>query len=340
MAALVERVQRVDIRAYEAATPDTIVTELQPQASTLVGAALALVGEVLVACQRESEGQPPAPQPPIAGLRFEQAIDRALSDAGNSALLIGDIAFMAKLELRQRHDRVGALNKIQSTLSVLGECDSALRRIRKALGAIDIAIASHHHTPKRIDFQSELAISLQVRSAYAKFRRRMLSTDASTGADLTAKLRGAGTNIAVMVGWAVYPDLRIRDRLQLRELQRRILAWLLPQHRVDLRAGMRLWQDLLAFVEMLPQVNRRQELLEHDAALFASLGEPLSALLPEGEVHELLRARLRLLAGLDDSLDRLVADPESRAGEITERLKLLAASLQQSPSGKGDGHGW
>jgi len=116
----------------------------------------------------------------------------------------------------------------------------------------------------------------------------------------------------MLVGWEVYPSLRVRDRLHLRELQRRILDWLRSAN--DPAMGLRVWQDLEAFIRMLSQINRRQELIEHDtqvvAAVSASIATCSEPALPEATIELLAR-----LEGLDDDLDALLASPERSSPE-------------------------
>jgi hypothetical protein len=134
----------------------------------------------------------------------------------------------------------------------------------------------------------------------------------------------------MLVGWDVYPQLRVRDRLQLRDLQRRVLDWLRSDR--DATAGRRLWEDLVGFVRMLAQVSRRQELVEHDAKVVHDARERL-AVGSHGVVPDDLLAALTSLTGLDDDVDMLLASPEkARAGAWSPHLERLAQQLR-SPGG-------
>lgn len=153
---------------------------------------------------------------------------------------------------------------------LLSACDSSLRRLRKALNAVDVIIASASSVPPLLDFSSELQTSLAVRRALAKFRARLGSDGPPTSESLRGRLRSIGTQIAILVGWDVHPELRVRDRLVMRGLQLRILAWLRGEGDASNPMGLRLWQGFVACVEMFSLVNRRQELVAHDVGVLGA----------------------------------------------------------------------
>jgi hypothetical protein len=233
-------------------------------------------------------------------------MDAAVEERARAAISdVADIAFCAQLELSQRRQRLKEVAHSRDPIALLGDCDSALRRLYKALCAIDIALARATLTEPSLDFTSELQRSLRVRRYYARFSAQVLSGAEPTPSTLLARLRATGTAIAVLVGHEVYSELRVRDRLQLRSLQRRILGWLSPGPRADATAaGLQLWSDVKAFVGMLRGVNGRQELAEHDAKV---VREALA--LAAGGAREFpleLRRSLEALAGLDPAIDRLL----------------------------------
>lgn len=301
MRSLVDELEAIDIRAYEGLELDDQVRRIHPVATSLLLRGGGLVAHVLASCD------PVASREAREELPFELAMDAAVEERERAAVLdVADIAFCAHLELQQRKQRLIEVGGSHDPITLLAECDSALRRLYKALCAIDIALARATLTEPVLDFTPELKRSLRVRRYYARFASQILGGAEPTKGTLVARLRGAGTAIAVLVGQQVYAELRVGDRLQLRSLQRRILEWLRPradENGTDL--GLELWSDLKAFVGMLQRVNRRQELTEHDtkvvqdAAAFASGGGR--------EFPSELRVRLEALAGLDLAVDRLLS---------------------------------
>jgi hypothetical protein len=337
LAEVVARVQRVDLRRFEMLDAESALLELRPIAQRLLGDAQELVSSILSRCEELRAGQQGGANLHDPFLGFERALDAAVESvesSGGSVQSVEDVAFLVQLELRQRAERLARIGAGATVLVVIGEHDSVLRRIHKGLGAIDCAIAKAAAIAPRLDFSSQLSDSLLVRDCYAKFRARVLS-DGTTPApsELYARMRAAGTSIAVLVGWSAYPLLRVRDRLQLRELQQRILAWLRPERRDDHTAGLRLWQDLIAFVDMLNQVSRRQELVEHDAALVRELLARLRG--ATGPVDEATLGAARRLHGLDDALDlALFGEGPLDARALEALLTHVAARLGVAPAGE------
>ncbi len=322
MQQLVLRGKSIDIRAYEIAGIDQIADELQPATLSLLRDGKALLGSILDDCQQVDPADwipDQAPSPMWSSLLpFERAIDATMTKLG-SHQVVDEIAFIAQLELRQREERLERLRPGQGTAALLSECDSSLRRIRKAMNAVDAAIAKVAAVPPLLDFTSELQTSLAVRRAYAKFRVRVMAGGDPTPEVLRARFRGAGTQIAKLVGWDIYPELRVQDRLLLRDLQQRMLDWL--RAGTDTAAGIRLWQDLAACVEMFWLVNRRQELVEHDAAILRAVVDRLDApSLSEEAAHA-----LRELEGLDRELDEVLASASFEPGAVRPIVQRLAA---------------
>jgi hypothetical protein len=210
-----------------------------------------------------------------------------------------------------------------------------LRRIKKGVGAADAAIAAAEGVERTIDFSSELQTSLKVRRAYARLRVE-LEKHAQT-MPLRNRFRAVGTQLAIFVGWDVYMDLRVHDRLVLREVQERILSWLREDssHKASAAEGGRLWQDLVGCSHMLTQVNRRQELVEHDRALLSRLVRVVEAQRPLDPVDSSAAQWLRDLEGLDPELDRLVqASDVPLAGGLRPCLRRLAILFDVPHSGR------
>lgn len=331
IAALATRVEAVDIRRFESYPPEILVSELAPLVRTLLAEAHVVVADVVETCEREAgapaadEGNAPGPYAP-----FEAALDTAVERRKEwSVAAVGDIGFLAGLELRQRLERLERLSGLVPRGShhvLVGECDSALRRIRKALMTIDRALSQAGVTEARLDFASELEVSLDVRRTYAKLRRRVQAIGPPEGDTFYVQLRAIGTALATVVGWKGYSNLRVRDRMQMRELQRRLLDWFRTER--DPTEGRRLWQDLDYFVQMLADVNRRQELEEHDARVVEQAWPVVAT--TDGALPSSTMTALASLEGLDEEIDRLLAS-ESRDRALAWRAPL--GRLRSGPSG-------
>ena len=144
IATVAKRVESVDIRRFESHPVDLLVSELAPVVAELLREAHGLVAEILDACEHAvetSRAAPltpiPEPGPPLPYVSFELVIDAAVEGRKSWSLeAVGDIAFLAGLELRQRMDRLERLTALRNDAALIGECDSALRRIRKALTSL------------------------------------------------------------------------------------------------------------------------------------------------------------------------------------------------------------
>ena len=332
------RTNVVDLRAFERAPLELIVTDLQPATLLLLSDARTVLVAVSDWCSRASA--PPIGPDDDPGrvaasyLPFEREVDAAVAAMGTSYRAVEEISFIAQLELRQRQERLERARAAQGPSSLLGECDSSLRRIRKALAALDAAIAKAEDTRPLLDFTSELQASLAVRRAYARFRCNVLGDGVPTPDSLRTRFRGAGTQMAMLIGRPVYRELRVRDRLLLRELQSRVLDWLRQGETAEIAAGTRLWQDLVSCVEMLSLVSRRQELVEHDAVLIERLLKELPAAPSvEEEVPNHAWTAVSALEGLDWELDEALAERTANRGELVSMLLRLGpqARPQTSP---------
>lgn len=306
--ALASRSFDVDLRPFERAPFGDVCEQLVPIATELLDAVIETAQSIVASVAPAQTGQDDdldlfgeaAPAPPDA--------------LPNTA---GDLAFLGCLELRQCKERLERAKRSEKVAAVLIECDTGLRRARKVLRALDQALARATFEAPRIAVQSELETSLAVRRAYAKFATRLLGSGDPTPTTLHAHLRRAGTSIAMLIGWDVYPAFRVRDRLGLRELQGRLLAWL-REGGADADGGMHLWQDLVSFVRLLGEVNRRQELVEHDRLLLTLLVEHLRT----GDTPDTTLASFaERLRGLDQELDQLFE------GRDPERLRAAVQAL-------------
>lgn len=172
-----------------------------------------------------------------------------------------------------------------------------------------------------------------MRRQYRKLWSCAAEAGAVDAANVRASLRRAGTRIAMLTGSEIYNQLREDDRFRIRELQERILDWLRDGDEHDARGGVlavQLWQDFALFVEMLRQVNLREELIEHDRKVMRAAAEELRRG-GESEVNavcDMLNSPIGVV-GLDDSLDDLLRRGPSAAALLRE-LSRVRGSLQDA----------
>lgn len=226
-----------------------------------------------------------------------------------------DLAFIMRMELM--HKQRGLENALsRPRIHLLAECETCQRRLTEGLSALDTCLTGSSQPPSMRGIEA----SLVARQAYAKFRTQVavLPRVEADQESLRRGLRAAGTLIAILVGSDAYPQFRIADRHHVSLLQRRILAFLAEPTSVN--AGIDLYQDFKAFVELLALINRRQDLRQHDLVHMRGwlseideepdrIDEPLTRL-------ERYRSHLY---GLDSELDRVF-----EGHTIVDRVSLVA----------------
>lgn len=315
--ALLQRVRSSDVRRFESLSNGELLECFVPSVGELVDAMRSLAREIALACDQgidsfgtpENDGDEPRPTGQFVALTTEML--EALPTRGVSDI-VGDVAVLVQIELRQRSDRLGRLPA--DRLTILSECDSALHRVHIGGLALLRAFAGGELD----ELEPDLDEAICVRRAYGELRHGIGKLDEAP-LDLRTRLRRAGTSLAVLVGRSAYPLLRVRDRFQLSQLQHRILAWLRANGGFDISVGEQLWKDLLIFLEMLREINRRQVLRAHDARTVTALRAR------EGiALRPVDRERLATLLGLDEALDEWIRGED---GSL-ERLDLILGRLQ------------
>jgi hypothetical protein len=221
---------------------------------------------------------------------------------------------MSAHELRRKQGELKAVAESNDTWRMVGEYGSVLRKVQKACAAVEAAICELRGRPPTLDYATELHRSLEVRRSYARLRDEILGEGEPAAKEIPQRLRHVALAIAKLIGRDVYPELRVSDRLQFRELQRKLLGWLADRS-ADPAAGLRLWQDCAGFVTLLRQVSNRQDLLQHDQYLVGELLAQLAGLNPESGMSAELLETAHPLHGFEPEVDRLLkkgADGTSR----------------------------
>ena len=330
----------IDIRSYELASVPRLLTELRPPTLKLLAEGRSLVSSLLDTCEVMQRPYPMVRSlPPVqisqgGDRRFERAVDAVVASNFVSFEAIEQMTFMAQLELRQRAERLEQLMPDCEAAMLLSECDSSLRRLRKSLNAVGLTIARVLGVPPLAEYRSELDTSLAVRRALAGFRTRVTKGGEPAANKLRERFSYIANQIEILVGWDIYAGMRVRDRLLLRGLQQRLLAWLNTRNPTP-ESGVRLWQDIAGCVEMFAMVNRRQELVEHDKAFLTQYVAALSAQAPDALIDADAWRQLRAIEGLDVELDALLKRPPAQVHVVLALLAPLAsepAVPEEAPS--------
>jgi hypothetical protein len=254
----------------------------------------------------------------------------ALISTQMAAQELGDLAFVARGDLR------ATISDLESSLAgadpwlVAAAADRSLRRLRKGLISVESSLYEFDGSsaPRREWY--DLETSLEVRRLYGDLRRGVLRLGQSAGAVLENDLHAFARRLVGLHRESIYPLLRIDDRREIQRLAQRILN---PDARRTPLDSQRLWQDVVGFVELLAQVSHREELRAYDHALLSQAHQELS----EGQgdrdflSSETLQA-LKTLRGLDDELDDLL-----QAGRRATESRWRACLERLLPAGRSAG---
>lgn len=248
----------------------------------------------------------------------------AWSPGATKAPSVADVCFAGLYELR-RADRqlASARTLVEQVIAI----EIVLRKLRRAIravleaardvGGVDVLGGIHQGLHRVADVESGLA----VRRLYADFRAALRAPTAETPEAILEAMRYAAGALATMLASPAYPDVRAADRSLFRVLRERVLRWA-REDRAP-RSGRAILSDVVSSGELLRAINQRPELRAHDQAIvrsFASLDLDTWLL------------RLDALRGLDDTVDRLVAQSAvtlERAArgilavDLVERLRLV-----------------
>lgn len=234
---------------------------------------------------------------------------------------VSDIATLAAIPLQERR---GLLAHVQPCdhWSFLESCERAVRGVLKSACAVEAALARQGGLPAQPAGEGDLDIALRIRRRYAALRRAI--TRSSPDADVATRLSGARASIAVLLQSEEYGSMRMGDRRELRMLQFRIQSWLSSEHPSS-ASGDRLWEEVTAVANLLNAINRRCELMIHDAAALTALFEAVRA---HADLP-LMREQAAPLAGLDPDLDALLESEPAGAEEWARWERAITSLLNE-----------
>lgn len=236
------------------------------------------------------------------------SIAERLTDSEEETATSGviELAPFVRVELSAKLERVTSLGQELEPWEIGAELASARRRVIRSLTALELSAADECGDHPQHTNADDLDASIRTRKTLAFFRRRIEGLGEPNNDALESVVRTAGIEVARMVCSETFADLRVRDRVQARRLQQRIMSWLRGGSRdqrwiVD---GRRLLEDVAAFAALGAAVSQREELVQHDLGLIRAA---LSEMARGGPVPPIWHHRLRALEGRSDELDVLLA---------------------------------
>lgn len=260
---------------------------------------------------------------------FDDGAMMPSSPSGLSTQDVADLAFVSRTEIVEIHESLLGAKERRNTWKIASEADRAVARATRSLVSLEAALRELLGMEVKERRWFDLGDALEIRRQYVRLWLEVVRAGNPSGPAAAATLKRFSDLIAILRREKIYPFLRIDDRLELRQLQKRIFAQLEDRGPDAGQAATRLWQDLSGFIHLLMQVSRREELREHDRLVVGRvyrevidadrLPTPLSA-----ENHE----NLLDLASLDPDLDRLLLDPKpARALDYKAPIARLRAQF-------------
>lgn len=242
-----------------------------------------------------------------------------------------DLVWVARWEMKERVENIQRAKAQSDRCLLLFESDEALRGLFKSVTAVGVGICQQENlTPQSCisnEAKDSLDLSIKTRRAYTIFQRNVLHLRDET--DVYKNLRKVSTAIAILRGKNVFDQLRFFDRALLKSLQSKTIEWLGKADRDPLTGAM-LWQDAVGFAELLGEINKRSELVEHDLSLlqncYTILTSLVVSLIPEETVSQ-----LQTVFGRHPELDQLLESKENRSVKEWQRAIELAMAQISTP---------
>ena len=327
---LIEKTQGVAFIVPEDTGHFSIDDDMVRQVRALMTKTVELMRELTDFYDAESASHGEEDDSRTAGGDFLKEIGAQISSE-LAAREVSSLAFVARGQLMELQEALGSALEHKKVWAVAAHADAGLRHAGKALIATESAICEYEGLPARDRRWVDLKDSLETRRLYGQFRRAILRLGDPDREELTAQLRNAATRIAILRNLEFYPFLRIEDRLTIRQLQKRIVAWLRGACDSGEEAGQRLWQDLVAFARLLIKVNDREELREHDRQVAAAVRRMLfNSKRPAKRLGESQLKELERLVGRDEELDHVILNAgEHSVDDLRAPLERICNELQR-----------
>ncbi|MEM8961665.1 MAG: hypothetical protein AAGD38_09315 [Acidobacteriota bacterium] len=252
---------------------------------------------------------------------------------------VADVAFVSRNQLVEAQEALGRSNTQRSLWKIASHIDTSLRRAGKGMIAVESAMREFEGMPPIKRLWEHLDDSLEIRRTYGLFRRAILRGGDPAGTDLRAQLTNAAKRIATLRDMRIYPYLRIDDRLQIRQLQKRILRWMADTDGAGdhEEGGRRLWADLVGFSRLLTQINNREVLREHDRRVITEIVHTLYQRRPAPRsMPPQVLASLEPLLGRDEELDLLLMRAHDHGPDDWRGpLLRIQRELEKTPAAAG-----
>lgn len=246
---------------------------------------------------------------------------------------LADLCFIAGAESRASLKELEPLDDESGPWVVIVALEGAQTRLSRSLCAVEARLArisGLRSQTRHVDLGRQ---SLRARKLAARLRQRLSSVVRHGECDIEKRVRSLGTSLAWLLGHDHFSDLRASNRFLVRELHERTVGWL--RNTDSTEDGERLCCDAEAFIDLLPLINRRPEVVQHDFKIVLGALELLADADPHATLPSAMVAPLRKITGRDEPLDRMLAEG-APSGQVSSRLLELHALLERDGATSGD----
>lgn len=241
-----------------------------------------------------------------------------------------DVFRVARAELLERLRRIEEICESDDELMLISAAMAALGTVRRVTIVVENALAVCEGLTAALSCMDDAERALALRRLFVELGHKLNVHQPPDPESVGQRLRATASVIADLFGNNIYAELRASDRIQLHRLQEKLLGWLGGADDFDPEPALALWGDLATFVELLGQINSRQELIEHDRSVLRDATRELFSgdAAPE-VIPDRLAEMLATLEGRDVEIDRLlrvpVLDPSKWRAPL-ERLSHVLGS--------------
>lgn len=243
---------------------------------------------------------------------------------------VADLAFVCRSELRELTKGFEAAVEDGSLWKIAAAHDAVVSRAVRALIPIETTLREYGGLPSLLRQWFDLDDALEIRRQFANFWIAMKKDGEPTGATVKEVLLEVTRMIATLRRDPIYPYIRIDDRLEIRAVQKRIFGFVEDKGADPGVDGLRIYQDVSGFFDLLLHRHRREELVENDRFLVDSIIREVFELEKPDVFPEDSFEDIQSFVSMDPELDALILKGEpGPTAEFHEPLKRIRTQLKK-----------
>ena len=208
---------------------------------------------------------------------------------------------------------------------IAGVIEAILHHVVGGLQVLETSMRESGNLPARAESSHRREQAQTVRGHYLELLRATGSGDPPGDEELFDRLSAAESRLEALGDVHVPEIVRLDQRLELRDLLRRLRNWL--EGTQEPSKGQALWRELSAYVHLAHQINLNPELLESDCLTLKAAAQSLRSLGDQDPVPRRVLEQLLPLAGRDPQLSTILEQAQEVVG--AGQLKGIVWRLQQ-----------